>query len=125
VYPYAETRTRTVKVRLAFENPNLDLKPKMFADVVIRTAAREQAIVIPSEAIIRSGVQDQVFIVRAPGRFEPRGVKLGIESEGLVIVLEGLSEGDEVVTSAQFLIDSESKLREAAAKMTEIGEDMP
>lgn len=125
VYPYAETRTRTVKVRLAFENPNLDLKPKMFADVVIRTAAREQAIVIPSEAIIRSGVQDQVFIVRAPGRFEPRGVKLGIESEGLVTVLEGLSEGDEVVTSAQFLIDSESKLREAAAKMTEIGEDMP
>ncbi|MCZ6712115.1 MAG: efflux RND transporter periplasmic adaptor subunit [Gammaproteobacteria bacterium] len=125
VYPYAETRTRTVKVRMAFENPNLDLKPKMFADVVIRTAAREQAIVIPSEAIVRSGVQDQVFIVREPGRFEPRGVKLGIESEGLVTVLEGLNEGDEVVTSAQFLIDSESKLREAAAKMTEIGEDVP
>ena len=122
VYPYAETRTRTVKVRLAFDNSELLLKPEMFADVVIRTSMQDDAIVIPSEAIVRSGVQDQVFIVRERGKFEPRPVTLGIESEGRVTVLEGLDEGDTVVTSAQFLIDSESKLREAAAKMTDTDE---
>ncbi len=90
----------------------------MFADVLIRTSLDADALVIPAEAVIRSGVANQVFVVRAPGRFEPRVVKLGVESEGRVSVLEGLSEGEEVVTSAQFLIDSESKLREAAAKMT-------
>lgn len=125
VYPYAEARTRTVKVRLAFDNPNLFLKPEMFAEVVIRTSMQDDAIVIPSEAVVRSGVQDQVFIVREPGRFEPRAVKLGIESEGRVTVLEGLDAGDEVVTSAQFLIDSESKLKEAAAKMTRSGGGTP
>jgi Cu(I)/Ag(I) efflux system membrane fusion protein len=125
VYPYAESQTRTVKVRLSFDNPNMLLKPEMFAEVVIRTAMQEDAIVIPSEAVVRSGVQDQVFIVRGPGKFEPRSVNLGIESEGQVTVLDGLSAGDEVVTSAQFLIDSESKLREAVSKMMETGEATP
>ncbi|NIP14818.1 MAG: efflux RND transporter periplasmic adaptor subunit [Pseudomonadales bacterium] len=118
IYPYAETKTRTVKVRLVFDNPDRHLRPEMFADVLIRTSLDADALVIPAEAVIRSGVANQVFVVRAPGRFEPRVVKLGVESEGRVSVLEGLSEGEEVVTSAQFLIDSESKLREAAAKMT-------
>jgi Cu(I)/Ag(I) efflux system membrane fusion protein len=117
IYPYAEAKTRTVKARLVFDNPDRLLRPEMFADVLIRTSTEPNALVIPAEAVVRSGLTNQVFVVRAPGRFEPRVVELGVESEGRVSVLEGLAEGEEVVTSGQFLIDSESKLREAAAKM--------
>ncbi len=119
IYPYAEAKTRTIKVRLIFENPELLLKPEMFAEVTIYASKQVNAIVIPSEAIIRSGTRAQVFVVRGPGKFEPRQVELGMFSNGKVAVLKGLNEGEEVVTSAQFLIDSESKLREATAKMME------
>lgn len=121
IYPYAQANTRTVKVRLAFKNPDLLLKPEMFADVVIRVARQDQVVVVPSEAVVRSGTREQVFVVREPGKFEPREVELGLESEGKVAVISGVEAGESVVTSALFLIDSESKLREAAAKMTEIG----
>jgi len=117
IYPYAESTTRTTKVRLVFDNSDLSLRPDMFADVIIRSDTQENALVIPAEAVIRSGDRTQVFVVRGPGKFEPRVVKLGVESNGQVAVLEGVSAGDEVVTSAQFLVDSESKLREATAKM--------
>ena len=117
IYPYAEAKTRTIKVRLVFDNPDLLLKPEMFAEVTIYAAKQLNAIVIPSEAVIRSGARNQVFVVRAPGKFEPRLVTLGLSSNGKVAVLEGLQASEEVVTSAQFLIDSESKLREATAKM--------
>lgn len=117
IYPYAEAKTRTIKVRLVFENPDLLLKPEMFAEVTIHAGKQVNAIVIPSEAVIRSGVRDQVFIVRSLGKFEPRLVTLGLSSNGKVTVLKGIKAGEEVVTSAQFLIDSESKLREATAKM--------
>ena len=119
IYPYAESKTRTTKVRLVFDNPELLLRPDMFSEVVIQSGTLQDAIVIPSEAVIRSGTRNQVFVVRGPGKFEPRVVKLGFESKGQVAVLEGVSVGDEVVTSAQFLVDSESKLREATAKMLE------
>ena len=69
--------------------------------------------------MVRSGEREQVFVVRAPGKFEPREVALGVSSQGLVQVLTGVKPGEEVVTSSQFLIDSESKLREATAKMRE------
>ncbi len=121
IYPYAESKTRTVKVRIEFDNPELALKPEMFAEINVHASMQEKATVIPSEAIVRSGAQDQVFVVREPGKFEPRTVKLGLQSGGRVIVLEGIQPGEEVVTSAQFLIDSESNLREATAKMTEAG----
>ena len=117
IYPYAEAKTRTIKVRLVFDNPDLLLKPEMFAEVTIYAGKQLNAIVIPSEAVIRSGARNQVFVVRAPGKFEPRLVTLGLASNGKVAVLEGVQAGEEVVTSAQFLIDSESKLREATAKM--------
>ncbi len=119
IYPYAEAKTRTIKVRLVFENPELLLKPEMFAEVTIFAKRQVHAVVIPDEAVIRSGTRAQVFVVRAPGKFEPRPVVLGLASNGKVAILEGLKEGEEVVTSAQFLIDSESKLREATAKMME------
>jgi len=117
IYPYAESKTRTIKVRLVFDNAELLLKPEMFAEVTIYSGKQMNAIVIPSEAVIRSGARNQVFVVREPGKFEPRLVTLGLASSGKVIVLKGVNAGETVVTSAQFLIDSESKLREATAKM--------
>ena len=119
IYPYAESKTRTTKVRLVFDNAERQLRPEMFAEVVIHSAPRTAAVVIPAEAIIRSGRQNQVFVVRDSGKFEPRKVTLGFESGGQVAVLTGLEVGEEVVTSAQFLLDSESRLREATAKMLE------
>ncbi len=121
IYPYAEAKTRTIKVRLVFDNPEFLLKPEMFAEVTIYASKQLSAIVIPSEAVIRSGTRTQVFVVRGPGKFEPRLVKLGLSSNGKVAILQGLAEDEEVVTSAQFLIDSESKLREATAKMLDAG----
>ena len=120
IYPYAESRTRSIKVRLTFDNPELLLKPEMLAEVVIKSDKHVDTIVIPSEAVIRSGQNERVFVVRAPGKFEPVIVKLGIQSAGRVAVLEGIEDGDEVVVSAQFLVDSESSLREATAKMMEV-----
>jgi Cu(I)/Ag(I) efflux system membrane fusion protein len=117
IYPYAEAKTRTIKVRLVFANPEQLLKPEMFAEVTIDGSQQLDAVVIPAEAVVRSGTRDQVFVVRAPGKFEPRLVTLGLASNGKVAVLDGIKAGEEVVTSAQFLIDSESKLREATAKM--------
>lgn len=120
IYPYAEANTRTTKVRLVFDNQELLLRPDMFADITIHSDTQLAAIVIPAEAVIRSGRRTQVFVVKGAGKFEPRLVELGIESNGMVTVLDGISAGEEVVTSAQFLIDSESKLREATAKMMEV-----
>jgi len=120
IYPYLEAKTRTIKVRLEFKNPGMKLKPDMFADVNIHASKQVDAIVIPSEAVLRTGSRNAVFVVRGPGRYEPRDVKLGISADGLVQILDGVKEGEEVVTSAQFLIDSESKLREAAAKMMDV-----
>lgn len=125
IYPYAESRTRSIKVRLVFDNPELLLKPEMFAEVVIHSDKVVDTIVIPSEAVIRSGREDRVFVVRAPGKFEPTTVKLGFQSAGQVSVLEGLEDGDEVVVSGQFLLDSESSLREAARKMMEVEDTEP
>jgi len=117
MYPYAESKTRTTKVRMVFDNSELLLRPDMFAEISIHSDQLNNAIVIPAESIIRSGNSTQVFVVRGPGKFEPRIVQLGIESDGQVVVLDGVREGEEVVSSAQFLLDSESKLREATAKM--------
>lgn len=117
IYPYLEAKTRTIKIRLEFDNPELALKPDMFANVDIQAGKRIDALVVPSEAIVRTGTQEQVFVRRAPGKFEPRMVTLGVSSDGQTQILAGLQSGETVVTSSQFLIDSESKLKEATAKM--------
>lgn len=119
IYPYAEAKTRTIKVRLVFDNAELLLKPELFADVTIYAAKQVDAVVIPSEAVIRSGAQTRVLIVRGAGKFEPRLVTTGLSSSGNIAILDGVKAGEEVVTSAQFLIDSESRLHEATAKMME------
>ena len=87
---------------------------------------REWTKAKPRGSPSRSGTGERVFVVRGPGKFEPRTVTLGVVADGLVQIIEGVAPGEEVVTSAQFLIDSESKLREAAAKMREsLGADTP
>ncbi|PKM09373.1 MAG: efflux transporter periplasmic adaptor subunit [Gammaproteobacteria bacterium HGW-Gammaproteobacteria-4] len=119
IYPYLDKATRTQKVRLAFANPGRLLKPEMYGDVSIRTGRQVDAVVIPEEAVIRSGRREQVFVLRSPGQYEPRPVTLGVSSDGMVQITGGLKAGEQVVVSGQFLIDSESKLREVSAKMQE------
>ncbi|MFQ5346166.1 MAG: efflux RND transporter periplasmic adaptor subunit, partial [Mariprofundus sp.] len=121
IYPYLEVKTRTVKMRLEFDNPELALKPDMFANVTVKARRQVNAVVVPSEAIVRTGEQEQVFVQREPGKYSPRKVVIGIDSDGQAQILEGLKAGEVVVTSSQFLIDSESKLKEATAKMLEAG----
>lgn len=120
IYPYAEAKTRTTKVRLVVDNADLLLRPDMFAEITILSDTRDNSIVVPAEAVVRSAGKPQIFVVREPGKFEPRIVILGVESAGRVEIVSGISEGEEVVTSAQFLVDSESKLREATAKMMSV-----
>ena len=116
IYPYEKAKKRTVQVRMVFENRKGLLKPDMFVNVSIMASPRK-ALAVPSEAIIRSGTREISFVKKGPGRYEPRQIETGIESGGYTAVINGLSPGEEVVTSAQFLIDSESKLREATLKM--------
>mgnify|MGYP003626962268 FL=1 len=120
IYPYLDMKTRTAKVRLEFDNADGALLPQMFADVTLQNKRSEATVLVPAEAVVRSGTRKQVFVVRSPGKFEPHEVEVGVTSEGKTQILEGISAGDEVVTSAQFLIDSESSLREATAKMLSI-----
>jgi Cu(I)/Ag(I) efflux system membrane fusion protein len=118
IYPYLDEKARDVKVRLEFPNPDLKLKPGMYANVWVKTPAIEDAIVVPSEAVIRSGQRNLVFVTHGNGRFEPREVRIGEEGDdGKIRIISGLLENEEVVISAQFLIDSESRLQEAIQKM--------
>lgn len=117
VYPYLDAKTRTVKIRVELANPDLLLKPDMYANVDIHSDRQFDALTIPVEAVIRTGTRDIVFVQKSPGRYEPREVVLGVSSNGRVQIIKGLMEGEQVVTSAQFLIDSESKIREAAERM--------
>ncbi len=118
IYPYLEEKTRTIKVRLSFTNPSLDLKPGMYANVEIETSPLTDVIAVPTEAVLFSGERNLVIVSLGEGRFAPRDVTIGVEgADGYYQVIEGLSEGEEVVASGQFLIDSESKLQESIAKM--------
>ena len=120
VYPYLQRKTRDVVIRLEFENPELALKPDMYADVWIKTGAIGKGLIIPSEAVIRSGERNIVFVAQQQGKFTPRNINIGLSlDDGMVLVLSGVAPGDMVVTSGQFLLDSESKLKEAIQKMME------
>ncbi len=124
IYPYLQKKTRDVVIRLEFDNADMGLKPDMYADVRIKTASKEDGMIIPSESVIRSGERNVVFVTRDKGKFAPREVTLGIAlDDGMVQVLTGLAPGERVVTSGQFLLDSESKLKEAIQKMMEAKSD--
>lgn len=118
VYPYLQQKTRDVVVRVELMNPDMALKPEMYVTVNIRTTGEGDGLMIPSEAVIRTGERDLVFVARGDGRFSPRKTTLGLAlDDGKVQVLSGLGPGDIVVTSGQFLLDSESQLREAVQNM--------
>lgn len=123
VYPYLDDETRTIEVRMEFSNtPEFDLKPDMWANVVVHSEVAREAVAVPIQAVIRTGQRDVVLVALDGGRFEPREVKLGAQAGDDFEVLEGLAEGDRVVTSAQFLINSESNLQSAIRKMMSASE---
>ncbi len=118
IAPFLDPKTRTVEVRLELANPNGELRPEMFGDIRIQGAPRESVVAVPSEAVIRSGRRSLIIVALGDGRFSPRPVSLGIDSgDGWVEVRDGLSSGEEIVVSSQFLIDSESNLQEAVRKL--------
>lgn len=110
IYPYLNRESRTLKLRFNFENKDLRLKPGMYVDVNLMIDYGE-GIVIPDSAVMDSGTRQVVFVDKGEGRFDPREVKAGARSEGKIQVLSGLSAGDRVVVKANFLLDSESRLR--------------
>jgi len=118
IYPTLDEKTRTAKVRMEFHNPGFFLKPGMFATVELRAELEPSALLVPDSAVLRSGEKNTVFVALDGGKFEPRTVSLGARSENnFYQVLSGLNEGERVVTSGQFMLDSESQLREAIQKM--------
>lgn len=118
IAPFLDPNTRTAEVRLELDNSNGKLKPEMFGNAVIEAAPRLDVLAIPSDAIIRSGERTIAVVALGEGKFEPRDVELGLDSgHGMLEVLSGLSDSEEVVVSSQFLIDSESNLQEAVRKL--------
>ena len=113
IYPTVDPMTRTVKVRLEVKNDELKLKPEMFANVEILSGVGS-VLAIPSEALIDTGLRQVVWVERNPGLYEMREVQPGFRGEGYVQVLSGVRAGEKVVTSGNFLIDSESQLRSGA-----------
>ena len=117
IYPTLNPKTRTLTVRLEFPNPGIRLKPGMFATIRIETRRLENVLLLPKEAILHTGQRQIVFVSTGGGTFEPREVVTGVSGDNHDIeVLSGLKEGDPVVLSGQFLLDSESQLREAVEK---------
>lgn len=113
IYPVLQEKTRTVKVRCELNNTNdWKLKPQMYANVELKIPLGRR-LVVPDEALLDSGTRQLVFIDKGQGTFEPRDVKVGARVEGYVEILAGLTAGERVVTSANFLIDSESQLKTA------------
>jgi Cu(I)/Ag(I) efflux system membrane fusion protein len=119
VYPSLDPVTRTLKVRLAFDNPEQLLKANMFAEVAIYGGPRRDTLAVPSEAVIETGQRASVVLALGDGRFQPVDVVTGMRTQGLTEILSGIDAGDEVVVSGQFLIDSESSLRASFQRMGE------
>ena len=118
IYPTLDEKTRAATMRLEFHNPGHLLKPGMFASVQINAQTERSALLVPDSAVLRSGERNTVFVALDGGRFDPRNVVLGAEAEGdMDEVISGLSDGERVVTSGQFMLDSESQLNEAIEKM--------
>lgn len=117
VYPELDPKTHTLRVRLTFPNPDLTIKPKMYANIKILSQTINDAVSIPRNALIRTGEGDRVILALGGGRFKAQAVKVGIESGNYYQILSGLTNEDVVVTSAQFLIDSESNLKASLSRL--------
>jgi Cu(I)/Ag(I) efflux system membrane fusion protein len=121
IYPHLNAATRTARIRI--EVPNLDevLRPEMYVDAEIETGTSGPVLAVPESAVLDSGARQAVLVDKGRGRFEPREVKLGRRGGGYVEVTEGVTEGEAVVTSANFLIDAESNLKAALKGFSEAG----
>jgi Cu(I)/Ag(I) efflux system membrane fusion protein len=122
VYPTIDPKTRTLRARLRFDNPDEALKPDMYGDVRIYAGPKSDVLSIPREALIRTGHSERVVVALGDGRFSARAVVSGMESGDWVEIVSGLAEVDHVVVSGQFLIDSEASLRASFGRM---GTDSP
>ena len=118
IYPFVNRTTRTLKLSIELPNPGRQLRANMYADVIFDASAARGVLAVPEEAVIRSGQRNVVVLDMGSGTFQVREVSLGRNGNGLWEVRDGLGEGSRVVVSAQFLIDSESNLREAIRKLT-------
>ena len=113
IYPVMNPQTRTARVHIDLPNPNGLLKPAMYASVELAAGQGAPAVTVPTSAVINSGTRQLVLIDKGEGRYEPRPVKLGVQGDDYVQVLEGVKVGEPVVVSAHFLIDAESNLNAA------------
>lgn len=122
IYPTLDEQTRTVAVRLRFRNPGQELKPNMFAQVTIQHSEDgEQVLLVPQSAVIRTGTQDRVVLALGEGRFKSVEVALGRSGDQNIEILAGLQAGDRIVTSAHFLLDSESSITSDFLRMSPDG----
>ena len=117
ILPEVNAVTRTVRARVELANPGARLKPGMFATLILSSGRAQQGVLVPSEAVIRTGERSLVILAEGDGKFRPRDVELGIEMGGSSEIRKGLKPGDKVVLSGQFLIDSEASLRAGLARM--------
>ena len=117
LYPFFNEKTRTMKVTIELPNPGQTLRAEMYANVTFDVPSARNVLAIPEEAVIHSGTRNVVVLDRGNGTFQVKEVELGVNGSGLWEVREGLEEGDRIVVSSQFLIDSESNLQEAIRKM--------
>lgn len=124
IYPVLNAATRSLQVRLQFANPDEQLKPNMYANVVIYAGAVDNVLSVPREAVIRSGNQQRLIIKTDDGRYQPRQVVTGLESGEWIEIKSGVREGERVVTSAQFMIDSEAGLKASLNRMQPAAEPM-
>ena len=122
IYPTLKAETRTIPVRIDLPNPNTLLKPGMFAQLELPTAAKGAVVTVPNSAVIDSGTRQIVLVRATEGRFEPREVKLGARSDDRIEVLDGVREGEQVVVAANFLIDAESNLKAAVGGFGHAGQ---
>ena len=117
IYPDIDPQTRRARVRIEFANPGLELKPETYVTVTIQVAGGH-ALAVPREAVIDTGIAQYVIVALADGYFEPRPVEVGTPVDAFYPVIKGLADGDRIVTSAQFLIDSETNLQAAMQAMS-------
>ena len=118
VYPSLDPQARTVRARMSFDNPEMMLKPGMYVDVTLAGRPQKDCLTVPSEAVIRTGTRNVVILALGQGRFRPALVQVGEDRNGWAEILSGLDEGETVVVSGQFLIDSEASLRGTLARMS-------
>jgi len=124
IYPHLNALTRTARIRIEVPNSEELLRPEMYVDAEIETGSPDPVLAVAESAVLDSGTRQVVLINKGDGKFEPRDLKLGRRGGGYVEIIAGLSEGESVVTSANFLIDAESNLKAALKGFTKAGSSL-